>query len=155
MEIIGEGISNSLGQKTYLAVTDSQIFIVIYENTNKYTISVLNVKESAAERKTLNYTAILDYKVDVDSAKQETIDCEKGPKEGNCTTKNGIRLARSESKIGYLGIALNKTGTFRSLPMEICKKHILRIPTLFKLCLLDGISYSIVSTIAVIVLLLI
>lgn len=152
MSIIGE--NNEDDGIQYLAVYQSQIFFIYYFNSSIYSISVNNITGSIPIRKTLDYTVKSDFTVSVDF-EEELLDCTKTPDDENCGKWN-VLFAHSETVFGSLdgrAAALKKAKDIKKLPLEICEKYKGRLPNLKTLCnVINGVKYSLLSTIIVILL---
>lgn len=148
-ELIGERFVGD-GVTEAILVTKFQYFNIIYTKRS-YFISVSNITETVSERKSISYT----YKI-VFTANQDkvTLDCVESPIAEECVKKNNYILVHNETIVGVLDSAsFNKMKNIKNLPAEICEKFKMKIPNLCSIT--DGIRYSMLSSLIIILLLLI
>lgn len=153
--LTGEGLYND-GVKELFAVYKSQIIRITFLNSSRYILYVDNITNSIPERKTLNYTIKFDFEAEKMDEAEKAVDCQKTSTLDVCKDEKSVRVAYSETKIESPYSTYNRTKNFTGLPMEICQKYKERLPNLYELCsTINGVSYSLISSIIVSLLLLI
>lgn len=121
-----------------------------------YQVAVENVNNTLSERKTQYYLSKYEFGEIKQGSFEMIFDCQKNPTDSICQDNNDWRVAYSEDKIETGNVSYNRTKSLNSLPMEMCQKYRERLPNLYELCsTINGVNYSLISSIIVLLILLI